>query len=527
MSGAQTATLASFPRRALRLVLFGMPDAGKSSLLGALAEAADIQPHGLKGHLVDPTHGLDNLRHILYDGTPTRTSAEVVPYPVTLQPLTEGESPPAGGTEAILIDCDGQVANEFLSRQRSLNGEPGESPLRDAILQADTLILAVDASNNADVLKRDFAQFARFLRFLEQSRSERTEIGGLPVYLVLTKCDLLAKPGDGLISWVERIEEHKRVVDRKFQEYLAQHVARESHPFGKIELHLWATAVKHPALESSPAKPRQPYGVAELFRQCLQSAEAYRGHQQQAHRRLGWVVVGLASLLVFLVLLALVFLASRPGAEASGLESEIRAFRTNLPENPAQRLAEPFDDKIKKLKSFAADSSFAEVPAAEQKFVHDYLDELETYRRYSKELEESTQEPRFIRTDAELNRLLESLSRLPLPERYQADFARTKVGQQREQWAKDAESLRREVNKAEAQLASLVKRWRKTQSDPLTAAQRKAQEKKLLAEAESLPYRDDNREFVPGSRNITYGDVAQFDRVAEVLREWQAIHKEA
>ena len=30
-------------RSALRIVLFGMPDAGKSSLLGALAQAAQVQ----------------------------------------------------------------------------------------------------------------------------------------------------------------------------------------------------------------------------------------------------------------------------------------------------------------------------------------------------------------------------------------------------------------------------------------------------------------------------------------------------
>ena len=35
-----------------------------------------------------------------------------------------------------------------------------------------------------------------------------------------------------------------------------------------VHVHLWATAVKRPALAESPAKPREPYGVAELFRQA-------------------------------------------------------------------------------------------------------------------------------------------------------------------------------------------------------------------------------------------------------------------
>jgi GTPase SAR1 family protein len=528
MSEVQAAPLVSFPRRALRLVLFGMPDAGKSSLLGALAQADECQPHGLKGHLVDPTQGLDKLRHVLYDGTPTRTSAEVMPYPVVLEPLPGGASGSRGGVEAVLFDCDGQVANEFLSRQRSLNGQTGESPLRDAILNADTLILVVDASNSPDVIKRDFAQFARFLRLLEQSRAERTDVGGLPVYLVLTKCDLLAKKGDGLIAWMERIEEHKRVVDRKFQEYLAQHAARESHPFGKIDLHLWATAVKQPALENTPAKPREPYGVAELFRQCLQSAGGYRAHQDQAGRHLGWVVAGLCGLIGLFVLLGLVFLAGRPGVEASTLDAQIRAFRSEVPEKAGQRLAEPFDDRIKKLKAFQADPAFAQVPAADQQFVNDYLEELQTYRQYTKELDDSgVLSPQFIRTDAELNRLLETLNRLPLPEKYAKEWLETKTGRQRKQWQEDAEIMRREVNKAEAQLSSLVKRWRKVQSDPLTAAQRRAKEKLLLTEGDDLPFKEENRDrYLPLSRNLTYGDVLQFDRVGEAFREWRAIRKE-
>ncbi len=46
----------------LSIVLFGMPAAGKSSLLGALAQAAQAQEHLLNGRLTDVSHGLDELR---------------------------------------------------------------------------------------------------------------------------------------------------------------------------------------------------------------------------------------------------------------------------------------------------------------------------------------------------------------------------------------------------------------------------------------------------------------------------------
>src|SRR5262245_26937942 len=70
----------------LRLVLFGMPAAGKSSLLGALARAAEAQEHLLGGKLIDETHGLAELQHQLYEATPRRTPEEVVPYPVRYMP---------------------------------------------------------------------------------------------------------------------------------------------------------------------------------------------------------------------------------------------------------------------------------------------------------------------------------------------------------------------------------------------------------------------------------------------------------
>ena len=37
----------------------------------------------------------------------------------------------------------------------------------------------------------------------------------------LTKCDLLAQPGDSAADWMERIEQHKRDVDVRFRNFLA------------------------------------------------------------------------------------------------------------------------------------------------------------------------------------------------------------------------------------------------------------------------------------------------------------------
>src|SRR5438270_10973435 len=101
---------------ALRVVLFGMPDAGKSSLLGALGQAAQTQEHLLNGHLTDLSQGLAELQRRLYENQPRETLEEIVPYPVAFEPFAPQGQKTAERVEAVFVDCDGRVANELLAR---------------------------------------------------------------------------------------------------------------------------------------------------------------------------------------------------------------------------------------------------------------------------------------------------------------------------------------------------------------------------------------------------------------------------
>src|SRR5919109_167582 len=96
---------------AVRVVLFGMPDAGKSSLLGALAQAAQTQEAALGGRLTDLSHGLAELQHRLYDEKPRETLEEIVPYPVSFEPFDGRRPDPDRRSEVVLYDCDGRAAN--------------------------------------------------------------------------------------------------------------------------------------------------------------------------------------------------------------------------------------------------------------------------------------------------------------------------------------------------------------------------------------------------------------------------------
>src|SRR5205807_1224926 len=148
-----------------------------------------------------------------------------------------------------------------------------------------------------------------FLRRLRMVRGQRVDVAGLPVYVVLTKCDLLARPDDTSSAWLDRIEEVKRQLGERMAPLVRE---LRGGRFGSIRLSLWATAIGRPAFTDRPAAPDEPYAVAELFRQCFASAEAFDRREHRAAKLLEMAVGGLGLLVVVLALLAALFAASQP-----------------------------------------------------------------------------------------------------------------------------------------------------------------------------------------------------------------------
>jgi hypothetical protein len=518
-----------------------MPAAGKTSLLGALAQAAQTQEHLLHGRLADPTQGLSELQHRLYDEEARRTTEEVVPYAVDFEPFVENGLARHEHLGAVLIDCDGRVANDLLLRRRTLPEDSPEGTLASEVLAADTLVLVIDASAPSGQLDADFAEFVRFLRLLERSRGERSEVGGLPVFLVLTKCDLLAQPADAPAAWLERIQERERQVQARFTEFLARKEREEGPlPFGRIDLRLWATSVKRPALAGVAAKPREPYGVAELFRQSLDTARTFRDRQRHSSRRLIWTVAGAGTVVAGMIGLAVALITGagpqerRPG----DLETRIDSMRAAEGQTAAERFRGNLDqlkEKIGILTEVKQSPQFAELPAASQTYVTERLDELEAYVSYLKRLQ-SERQFADVHSEAELQKIEETLKTkggegLALP---RDDWGQTRAGRLHHDRLEDVKLLRNAVEKIDdwyqQKKTEGERLWTLADYQPGPAASINwrgwhTEVHRYLNSISARPFPP--TEKLPGaaSLDLTYQTVYAFDRIQQATSELENVKK--
>jgi Double-GTPase 2 len=513
------------PDSCLRIVLFGMPGAGKTSLLGALAQAAQTQENALSGHLGDLSHGLEELQQRLYEGTSRQTQDEIVPYPVTFDAIASSS---AGGahSNAIFVDCDGRAANELLTKRRSLGAEVGDGALAGEILASDTLLLVIDASAAPTDIETAFALFSEFLRLLEQCRGGRSDVAGLPIFLVLTKCDLLAQANDTAAEWVDRIEKRKRDVTMRFQAFLARHPVGGHVPFGRVHLHFRCTAVKHPELADRPPQPRQPFGVAELFRQCLRSARSFRRRQKRSARRLLWTTVGTVGIVALMVAFAASRLAGRHEVVGSALSDKIADYRASEGDTVSLRLREPLQQKIGELIDFEHDPDFPALPEEEQNYVQQRLGELEAYRAFWDKIRGVSLDE--VRSQADVERLIRRLAGgdLDTPAPHQSEWEETQAGLRHGKLLKNLYALRARAREAEDWFRESIQRgedlWTCARGKPSNAPAWSEWQRQISAlVTRPFPHRESDE--VPGSEGLTYEAIFRFDQVASARRDWEAL----
>src|SRR5262249_33440657 len=137
--------------------------------------------------------------------------------------------------------------------------------------------------------------------------------------------------------------------------------------FGRIDLHPWATAVKRPALSDSPPRPREPYGVAELFPQCLHVASQFRQPRQHSSHRLLWTVAVTAAILLGLGALTAYLVMGR--LEGPGrLETRVEKFQQRDHERTAAAWHRNLQGDLDELDHLVKDPAFHQLPDSKQEY---------------------------------------------------------------------------------------------------------------------------------------------------------------
>lgn len=511
MTGPKTAPHPTHPRLkpdALRIVLFGMPDAGKTSLLGALAQAAQIQERVLQGKLIDRSEGLAVLRKQVYEERARETLEEIVPYPVTLEPVGRPR------LEATLYDCDGRVANELLSQKKTLQADTRKNSLSQAVLAADALILVVDASAPQEQIDNDFREFVQFVRYLNSYRAERHEVGGLPVFLVLSKCDLLVDHHATTEEWEERIRQKTKEVEERFQFFLGDQAdAVASFGFGSIDLHVDHTAVRKPQLKDSPGADQEPYGVAELFYAAFVAADNYRHRIQRAKKRLVLTLAlsGLFLLVVIGVAFWLVVLRTPPNSLA--LNNKIESYRAREGSSVKDRLnPSVIRDRLREITDLSKDEQYELLGDDAKQYVLDRKNELEAYIKFREQIE-----PYYplgkLGSYAKLNEAEVTLKeKATIPDAYREAWAFSEAVNLRNLVLREIPNLKAAFRELEQYYEKLRLRGRELLATSELSRKWEADWKTLFDDEKKLPFPETDPDK---------GRVYQFAEVEQLQADWQ------
>jgi hypothetical protein len=497
-----------------RLLLFGTPGAGKTSLLGALAQAAATQTPILKGQLADPDGDWQRLQNITYADKASPT-AQGESHDLCLRPSVNGAQP----VEAIVTDPSGKLAQEILKA-------------RQPVLDTDTIVLAVDASLAGKQLDEEVQKYARWLIAVRKARGKRTEIAELPVYVVLTKCDLLAKKEDNFAMWMQRIEEGKRRIDERFRAFLQDQGAG----FGTIQLHIWATAIKRPLLADRPSKTQEPLGVAELFRQCLQSAADFQERRRTSQHRLHNVVVGVFGIVAILMLAVAMLFEFQPGARHSGLEERLQSLLPKKDAPAKERLrgsVKRLEEKQQALRAIENDREFKHLPESTREMVAKYDAELDQYLQARRDAAVMLKLPYLAKNQDEFKEMEKSSASFALPAGYAKEWEETPLAWQIQKVRQEYHAMQKALDEEETWIrgridadTALLKKGTRIYSmllnqEKLDAEEAEAWQRQYAAHI-SPKYPMPREEIVKGVSRLTYEDLGKFAQVQKAQKDWDA-----
>lgn len=518
-----------------QVLLFGHSGAGKSALLGALFQAGEKQGDVLLGEVQDSSGRLESLRDATYRGVELeRTTTELTSYVLRLRPWRIDGKPVVEPFTIVLHDCSGKAAESLMRRPDSLHDYETRAPVARAVLEADAILLLANAAADDRELAEAFAEFEAFLEVVRKGKSSAREVGGFPVFLVLTQCDRLAVPTDTRATWQARLHARSELAWLQFTAFLkdAAHENEEASPFlafGSIDLEVAAVAVRGPRLTDAPGQPTSPFRVAELFRDCFAAARRHRARVAASSRRLKWMSAAATLFVTLLMLGSLSVLLFQPPPSNTMLSDRVTAYA--LQEPPAAvRLAEPnLSRNQRTLTAFHNSPEFHGLPEDLQEFVDSRLREITDYEHYFDKLK-VTVAPADVRSVEELDGVEHTLRvELAFPPGY--SWEETPAGLLRDKFLADVQAIREAVTRFQDRYLDLVRRglaltltsnfggqWRPDVSSLFADGSRP-----IVVLSDPLP----GSPTLPSPRGeaVTYRVPYEFERVYQSRQDWEAVRE--
>ena len=499
-----------------RVLFFGPAKSGKSTLHEQVVRVATAAAGS-------DAASLPNL------GPDTGLRRELTPHRVAVSNPSAG---PLGG-HFELCDCDSDAADRLLAAPDAAVRAKARGLLADAVRSADALVLAVDAGATLDEVEGTFAQFRQLLDVLTQARENGREVGGWPVFLTLTKCDTLARPGDTPTAWVARVEARKAELRGHFAEAFADDIEADGdgayHRFGSLSPRYAATCVRVPPGYELYADGSGGFGVIDLAGACLTAAREQHDRVTASKRQLRGTILGVGGLMTALLTAITLMVTSGGLSDADRLAERVRAYRATEPP-PGQRLAEArLTRHVKELRGLREADGYGELPGDLREFVERRVREADDYRDYRAKFQPPRLGPAELRTRDQAETLAADLrGDLAPPAEYRASWGDTEYARLAAKWRGDLDL----VAAAEGQLHEWYRGLiRRANEAMLTAtppdALWRTQVGELFAAASREPF--DPRGEVPGSaavpvprgRKLTYDAAGRFERVALARRDWE------
>lgn len=495
----------------VRVVFFGPPRSGKSKLLDAVVAVTRTQ--------ADDTVPLVHAE-------PAAGPGEVIRRRVSV----DLPGPRAVSGDIEFIDCDGRAAQELLADANRLRNVQARTELTTSVRSTDALVVVVDTTSPPEQVDEVFSQLHTFLKVLRDQRAADREVGGLPVFLVVGKCDELAHRGEGFADWQTRVREEMKRLEGRFREWFED----SNGPFlafGSTELSVTATATSWPDVLGGIPDTTGGFGVDELHVDLIRAARDHHDRSAKSRTRLTWTA-GIAVGLLSIMLLSLIILsASREPAAVDALAARVKRMRQLLGP-PEMKLAdERFERNKRELKAAREAPVFDLLPGDLQQYVEGELRQFAEYEAYRRRFDPPQFSPADVRTAGERTELEIALdTRLAPPPEFVEEWERTEAVQLREKWRGDLKRLadaERQVHEwytrqlarlSELQLATVPSErwspagWRAAVGEAVSRQPPYPPEQPLEG-SPAVP--------MPRGEPITWAAAYKFERSAVAAEEWR------